>query len=73
MLDNMTPDQARTCVQIVHGLPGGDSVLIEASGGINLDNVAFYADAGVDLISVGALTHSAPELDIGLDVSGVTR
>jgi nicotinate-nucleotide pyrophosphorylase (carboxylating) len=70
MLDNMAPAQARKCVALVRRLPGGDRVLVEASGGINLDNAASYAAAGVDFISVGALTHSAPALDIGLDVTG---
>ena len=44
------------------------AVLVEASGGIGLDNVADYASAGPDVISVGALTHSALALDIGLDL-----
>jgi nicotinate-nucleotide pyrophosphorylase (carboxylating) len=42
--------------------------LLEASGGITIENVAEVAETGVDVISVGALTHSAPSLDIGLDV-----
>jgi nicotinate-nucleotide pyrophosphorylase (carboxylating) len=48
---------------------GGDErrPLIEVSGGVTLDTVAAYAEAGADLISVGALTHSAPALDIGFD------
>jgi nicotinate-nucleotide pyrophosphorylase (carboxylating) len=70
MLDNMTPDQARDCVALVRGLPGGERVLVEASGGISLGNAGSFAAAGVDFISVGALTHSAPALDIGLDVAG---
>ncbi len=41
----------------------------EASGGVNLDTVAAIADSGVDMISVGALTHSAPVLDLGLDIA----
>ena len=44
------------------------TLLTEASGGVNLETVAGIAKAGVDLISVGALTHSAPVLDLGLDV-----
>jgi nicotinate-nucleotide pyrophosphorylase (carboxylating) len=43
-------------------------VVLEASGGITLDNVAEYAATGVDLISVGALTHSAPNIDVALEV-----
>jgi nicotinate-nucleotide pyrophosphorylase (carboxylating) len=74
MCDNMTPDEVRTCVQLVRGHPRGvtGSVLVEASGGVNLDNVAAYARAGADVISVGALTHSVIALDIGLDLESVT-
>ena len=70
MCDNFTPDQVATAVALVRGHPRGDSVLVEASGGVRLDNVAEYASAGADVISVGALTHSAPALDVGLDLIG---
>jgi len=46
---------------------GGDRLLVEVSGGITLETAPEYAAAGVDLLSVGALTHSAPSLDVGLD------
>jgi nicotinate-nucleotide pyrophosphorylase (carboxylating) len=46
-------------------------VKLEASGGISLDRVRSYAETGVDYIAVGAITHSAPILDIGLDLSEV--
>jgi nicotinate-nucleotide pyrophosphorylase (carboxylating) len=74
MCDNMSPDEVRACVQLVRAHPRGatGSVLVEASGGVNLDNVAAYARAGSDVISVGALTHSAVALDIGLDLESVT-
>ena len=62
LLDNMTPAQLETAVRMVAG-----RVLTEASGGVNLDTVRAIAEAGVDLISVGALTHSATVLDLGLD------
>lgn len=62
LLDNMAPEQLREAV----GLVGG-RMLTEASGGVNLSTVRAIAEAGVDLISVGALTHSAPVLDLGLD------
>lgn len=62
LLDNMTTDQLREAVTITHG-----RALLEASGGVNLDTVAAIAKTGVDLISVGALTHSATVLDLGLD------
>ncbi|CAN5749481.1 carboxylating nicotinate-nucleotide diphosphorylase [soil metagenome] len=65
LLDNMTPGEVARCVA-----ERGDArrPLLEASGGVTLANVADYAGTGVDLISVGALTHSAPVLDLGLDV-----
>jgi nicotinate-nucleotide pyrophosphorylase (carboxylating) len=62
LLDNMTPDQLVQAVREVDG-----EALTEASGGITLETVRAVAEAGVDLVSVGALTHSAPALDVGLD------
>ena len=61
LLDNMSPDELRTAVE----LAGGRAEL-EASGGITLENVRAVAETGVDYISVGALTHSAPALDVSL-------
>lgn len=66
MCDNMTPDELAECVGLARA--SGRQVLVEASGGITLDTVASFAEAGPDLISVGALTHSAPSLDIALDL-----
>ncbi|HAE28214.1 MULTISPECIES: carboxylating nicotinate-nucleotide diphosphorylase [Hyphomonas] len=63
LLDNMSPDTLREAVAIA-----GGKVVLEASGGVNLDTVAAIAETGVDFISVGALTHSAPNLDLGMDV-----
>jgi nicotinate-nucleotide pyrophosphorylase (carboxylating) len=62
LLDNMTPDQLRAAVKLVDG-----RAKTEASGGVNLSGVRAIAEAGVDYISVGALTHSAPAVDIALD------
>jgi nicotinate-nucleotide pyrophosphorylase (carboxylating) len=62
LLDNMTPAQLGEAVRMIAG-----RFVTEASGGVTLDTVRAIADAGVDLISVGALTHSAPVLDLGLD------
>ena len=62
LLDNLTPDQTRRMVELARSL--SENVLLESSGGINLDTVRGYAEAGVDLISVGALTHSARAMDI---------
>lgn len=63
LLDNMTPDEVRAAAARAHAT----NVLVEVSGGITLTTVRAYAEAGADLISVGALTHSAPAVDIGLD------
>ena len=69
LLDNATPDQVRQAAQILRReTPEGKRPLLEASGGINLGNVRAYAEAGADRISAGALTHSAPALDITLRV-----
>lgn len=62
LLDNMTPDQLREAVAIVAG-----RAITEASGGITPQTAAGIAQSGVDLISIGWMTHSAPNLDIGLD------
>jgi len=62
LLDNMTPAQMRQAVEIVRG-----RAQTEASGGVNLQTVRAIAETGVDFISVGALTHSARAVDIGLD------
>jgi nicotinate-nucleotide pyrophosphorylase (carboxylating) len=64
MLDNFSvPDLARAIALI------GDRARTEASGGVNLTTVRAIAETGVNTISVGALTHSAPALDLGLDIS----
>ncbi|MGO9558836.1 MAG: carboxylating nicotinate-nucleotide diphosphorylase [Acidimicrobiales bacterium] len=71
LCDNMSPDELSACVAIVREHPRGraGAVLVEASGRMSLDTIGDYAAAGPDLISVGALTHSAPVLDIGLDLA----
>jgi nicotinate-nucleotide pyrophosphorylase (carboxylating) len=65
MLDNMNLEDMCTAVQSIHG-----RALVEASGGITLDNVRAVAETGVDFISVGALTHSTKALDISLELNG---
>lgn len=62
LLDNMAPSELKKAVALVAG-----RVTTEASGGVNLETVRAIAEAGVDLVSVGGLTHSAPVLDLGLD------
>ena len=63
LLDNMSPADVERCTKVAHAR----GVKVEVSGGVNLTTIAAYARAGADLISVGALTHSAPAVDIGLD------
>ena len=63
LLDNMSPEQCRAAVSLVAG-----QTKLEASGGITLDKARTYAETGVDYLAIGALTHSAKNFDIGLDV-----
>jgi nicotinate-nucleotide pyrophosphorylase (carboxylating) len=65
MLDNMGLEEMRHAVELVRG-----RALLEASGGVTLDNVRQVAETGVDFISVGALTHSAKALNISLELEG---
>ena len=62
LLDNMSPDTMREAAKIVEG-----RITLEASGGITLETVRAKAESGVDLISTGKITQSAPSVDIGLD------
>jgi len=70
LLDNFSPE---ACVQAAEirraAFPAGDGPLLEASGGVTLANVRAYAATGVERISVGALTHSAPALDVSMTVT----
>lgn len=68
MLDNMTPAQVRDAVDALRD--AGAGVLVEISGGVTLATAPELARAGADLLSLGALTHSAPALDLGLDLRG---
>ncbi len=65
LLDNMSVTQMRQCMSIRDRL--SPSTLLEASGGVTLESLRAIAETGVDRISIGALTHSAPAFDIGLD------
>ncbi|HEX8570868.1 MAG TPA: carboxylating nicotinate-nucleotide diphosphorylase [Caulobacteraceae bacterium] len=64
MLDNFSLPDLRTAVRLAAG-----RTVLEASGGVTLETVSAIAETGVDVISVGALTHSAPALDVGLDAA----
>jgi len=66
LLDNMTPQDVRTAVE--RCLKAERRIPLESSGGITLENVRAYAETGVDFISVGALTHSAPAVDMSLRI-----
>jgi nicotinate-nucleotide pyrophosphorylase (carboxylating) len=68
LLDNMSPEEAAACTVLARSVAGDGGVLVEVSGGVSLRTAPAYAAAGVDLVSVGALTHSAPVLDLGLDL-----
>ena len=71
LLDNMTPDEVRACVAEADSFASANGVrrpILEVSGGISLQTVGDYAATGIDLISVGSITNSAPNLDIGLDI-----
>lgn len=64
LLDNMTPETLREAVRRIDG-----RLVAEASGNVSLETVKAIAESGVDLISVGRITHSAPTLDLGLDIA----
>lgn len=70
LIDNATPNELRTLVERF-----GGRALLEASGGITLDNLRAYAETGVERLSIGALTHSAPGSDLAMEIEpgGVTR
>jgi nicotinate-nucleotide pyrophosphorylase (carboxylating) len=69
MLDNQTPEETEKLVEMSRNL--NPNVLIEASGGMDLDRVRYFAEAGVDLISVGRITHSARAVDISFKIQTI--
>jgi len=71
LLDNMSPEEVRACVAAAQVRQGGHDrrTLLEVSGEITLETIAEYSGTGVDMISVGRITKSAPTLDIGLDLA----
>jgi nicotinate-nucleotide pyrophosphorylase (carboxylating) len=70
LLDNFTPEQMRAAVRLRDSAGLRGKLALEASGGVHLGNIAEIAATGIDRIAIGALTHSAPALDIGLDFEG---
>ena len=69
LLDNMTPQEVKASVERIRSSQPGRAISTEASGGIVLENIRAYAEAGVDFISVGALTHSACAVDISMSIA----
>jgi nicotinate-nucleotide pyrophosphorylase (carboxylating) len=68
LLDNMTPKEVERSVAMLKTKNLRDQVLLEASGGIRKENLASYVRTGVDVISVGAITHSAPAIDLSMEI-----
>lgn len=66
LLDNMSPEEVGECVEAAR--KKAPDMIVEISGGVNLETVREYAESGPDLISVGALTHSAPAADVSLEI-----
>jgi nicotinate-nucleotide pyrophosphorylase (carboxylating) len=67
LLDNMHPEKIRESLEIIRNFPGGESIFVEASGGITLENIHGYLETGINAISVGALTHQIKSRDIRLE------
>lgn len=68
LLDNMNPDTIIKAVKMIRAYPGGNDIFIEASGGINLNNLQSYVDTGINAISSGSLTHSAKSSNIHMEI-----
>ena len=69
LLDNMKPELVKECVQLIRESNNGDSIFIEASGGINFNTLESYANTGIDGVSMSAITANAPSVDIKLEFS----
>ncbi len=73
LLDNMKPEQVKKAVGLLHATNLRDHVKLEASGGIGKENLANYAKTGVDVVSIGKITHSARSIDMSMEVRPSTR
>ena len=73
LLDNMKPDQVEKTIALLRKANLRDKVVLEASGGIRKDNLASYVRTGVDVVSVGAITHSSKSIDLSMDVKPIGR
>jgi len=69
MLDNMDPEKVRETIEILNDFKLRENILIEVSGGIDSENIMKFAETGVDIISLGSLTHSSKSLDMSLDLN----
>ena len=68
MLDNMSPEEVKNVIKALENKNLRENILVEVSGGINPDNIEYYADTGIDIISTGYITHSVPSLDLSLEI-----
>ena len=68
LLDNMTPEDVQKSINLLKAKRLREQIIVEASGGITRDNIAGYAKSGVDVISVGAITHSARAIDMSMEI-----
>ena len=68
LLDNMTPREVQRSLGLLEAKGLRKRVLVEASGGITRENIAIYAKTGVDVVSVGAITHSARAIDMSMEI-----
>jgi nicotinate-nucleotide pyrophosphorylase (carboxylating) len=73
LLDNMTPEEVKESLQLLGAKKLRDRVLIEVSGGMTRANLASYVKTGVDVISVGSITHSAKAIDMSLELRGLKK
>ena len=67
LLDNMSPKLVQDAVSIIRSHPGGETIFVEASGGINYDTLESYAWTGIDAVSMSAITTQASAVDIKLE------
>ena len=67
LLDNMTPEEVKKCVMLIRSFPGGESVFIEASGGITLETLSDYVWTGIDAVSIGELTTHSRSIHLKID------
>ncbi len=68
MLDNMSPEEVKNVIRALENKNLRKNILVEVSGGINPENIEYYADTGIDIISTGYITHSVPSLDLSLEI-----